>query len=433
MTLMCGYYGGYFFRTYLAPLFLLIQAPITITAVWIITTYYDGSVANFVERFNFNEVYDLWPRPSILAAKIIAAFVVFEFILLKLLPGELYKGSPSPSGYQPVYKLNGMLAYTITHVALYLAVFQYKLISPAIAYDNLGPIIATINISAFVLCTYLYIKGRWFPEHPQDIRLYGFLCDFYGGLELYPTVFGVSFKQLVNCRVGMMGWSVLICFYAAKQLEATGSIANSMLVSNAIQLVYIIKFFYWEGGYFRSIDIMHDKFGYMICWGCLCWITSVYTLVSFWLVTHPIEWSTERAVLMLAVGMLAIWINYDADAQRQRTRDTNGNTTVWGRKPKTILASYKNTKGETHQNLLLVDGWWGVARHFQYVPELTLAFMWTVPAGFTHILPYLYFVFLTILLLDRAGRDEVKCREKYGSYWRKYCEAVPYRMIPYLF
>ena len=40
----------------------------------------------------------------------------------------------------------------------------------------------------------------------------------------------------------------------------------------ALQLVYITKFFIWETGYFCTIDIMHDRAGYYICWGCLAWL-----------------------------------------------------------------------------------------------------------------------------------------------------------------
>ena len=47
-------------------------------------------------------------------------------------------------------------------------------------------------------------------------------------------------------------------------------------------------------------------------------------------------------------------------------------------------------------------------------------------AGFT------YFLFLVILLTHRAFRDDARCRSKYGSYWEKYCAAVPYKIVPYV-
>jgi 7-dehydrocholesterol reductase len=64
------------------------------------------------------------------------------------------------------------------------------------------------------------------------------------------------------------------------------------------------------------------------------------------------------------------------------------------------------------------------------VPELALALAWTVPVGTTHALPYFYFVFLTILLVDRAGRDDRRCADKYGPAWAEYRRAVPYKIVP---
>jgi 7-dehydrocholesterol reductase len=71
-----------------------------------------------------------------------------------------------------------------------------------------------------------------------------------------------------------------------------------------------------------------------------------------------------------------------------------------------------------------------VARHFHYVPEILLALSWALPAGFGHALPYFYVVYLTILLVDRAGRDDLRCRQKYGAYWDDYCARVPSKIIP---
>ncbi|AQK70862.1 7-dehydrocholesterol reductase [Zea mays] len=95
-----------------------------------------------------------------------------------------------------------------------------------------------------------------------------------------------------------------------------------------------------------------------------------------------------------------------------------------------IVASYQTTKGETKTSLLLTSGWWGLSRHFHYVPEILSAFFWTVPALFNHFLPYFYVIFLTILLFDRAKRDDDRCSSKYGKYWKIYCNKVPYRVIP---
>jgi 7-dehydrocholesterol reductase len=229
-----------------------------------------------------------------------------------------------------------------------------------------------------------------------------------------------------------MGWSVIVCSFAAKQaaLDPAEGVSNAMLVSAGLTVLYLFKFFWWESGYLASLDIMHDRFGYYICWGVLAWVPAVYALPAQYLVLRPTELPAPLAALLFAVGVLAIALNYAADAQRQRVRATGGATTVWGKPPELIRAPYLTADGKRHESLLLVSGWWGMARHFHYLPELVLALTWSLPAGFAHFLPYVYVVFLTILLFDRALRDDARCRRKYGASWELYCRRVPWRIVP---
>ncbi|KAH9716346.1 7-dehydrocholesterol reductase [Citrus sinensis] len=168
-------------------------------------------------------------------------------------------------------------------------------------------------------------------------------------------------------------------------------------------------------GYWSTMDIAHDRAGFYICWGCLVWVPSVYTSPGMYLVNHPVHLGTQLALFILAAGILCIYINYDCDRQRQEFRRTNGRCLVWGKAPSKIVASYTTSSGETKQSLLLTSGWWGLARHFHYVPEILAAFFWTVPALFNHFLPYFYVIFLTILLFDRAKRDDDRCRSNIVS------------------
>ncbi len=64
------------------------------------------------------------------------------------------------------------------------------------------------------------------------------------GMELYPRI-GQHFdlKTWTNCRMGMMGWGVIILCFAAKQLQAHGAVADSMLVSVTLMEIYVAKFF----------------------------------------------------------------------------------------------------------------------------------------------------------------------------------------------
>jgi 7-dehydrocholesterol reductase len=53
-----------------------------------------------------------------------------------------------------------------------------------------------------------------------------------------------------------------------------------------------------------------------------------------------------------------------------------------------------------------------------------------IDCAITHVLPHLYFIYLTVLLLDRTFRIDERCAAKYGQNWEQYCARVPYRLIP---
>lgn len=347
-----------------------------------------------------------------------------------LIPGKTFTAIPTPMGNTPQYKLNGPLAFLVTHVALLYA-DDVGWIQYAALYDHFGAMLAFLGRNAILVTVLLYFRGLFFPTNSDSGATgYGIVWDMWHGTELHPEMFGVSLKQLINCRFAMMGWSCAVVSFALKQRELYGYISNSMFVSTVLQTIYILKFFLWEGGYFNSVDIIHDRFGFYIFWGCTAFLPSIYTLTSYYLVTHAFTWPFYQAVILAMTGLLAICCNYWTDAQRQEFRATNGTCSIWGGSPRVIKAIYRTGDGVERESLLLASGWWGVARHINYVFEITLALCWSLPAGRSGVIPYVYVAFLTILLCDRAYRDGLRCREKYGKFYEEYCRMVPWKMIP---
>src|SRR3990167_3306540 len=425
-------------RSTLGPLLLILLCPPFVMLMWYTNTELGGSLGDLLDLMTqqsvFQVTYTIW-KPyfwgSATAWAVISCFVVVEITLMCLLPGNTVYGPISPKGNVPVYKSNGILAFFITIMGFCIATFWLRLFPATILYDNLGFILGALNVFSLVFCVLLYIKGRYFPSSTDASTSKNILFDYYWGTELYPMVFGWSVKKFITCRFGMMSWGLLLISYAAKQ-EALGGLANSMVISVALQLLYITKFFIWENGYLRSLDIMHDRAGFYICWGCMVWVPCIYTSPTMYLVLHPVHLSYWWATIIASIGVVSIIINYLADQQRLLTRATDGGCEIWGKKPITLWANYKTKTGDAKQSLLLASGWWGIARHFHYVPELAGTFFWSVPALFTNFAPYFYVCFLTILLLDRAFRDDKRCAKKYGQDWAKYCELVPYKIVPFL-
>ncbi len=426
------------FRQTLVPLIFIFGCPPTVFLFWYTNASLDGSFTKLGELFAqqgvLTTIYSIWAPyffGSATAWKIICVFAGLELLLMRILPGKIYHGPVTPAGNTPIYKANGPLAYATTLFLFVLCTYQFQLFSPTILYDNFPELLGALNIFSLFFCLFLLLKGIWKPSSTDAGSSGNLIFDYYWGTELYPRLFGWDVKLFTNCRFGMMGWPLLLLSFAAKQHELYG-LSDSMFVAVALQLVYVTKFFFWETGYLGSLDIMHDRAGYYICWGVLVWIPGIYTSPTFYLIKHPNHLGLFWSSLILTCGTVSILLNYWADRQRQLVRSSNGECKVWGKKPMVTVARYSTEKGESKENLLLASGWWGLSRHFHYVPEVLGAFFWSVPALFTNFLPYFYVVFLAILLTERAFRDDRRCANKYGTDWQRYCKQVPYKIIPYI-
>lgn len=424
-------------RNTIGPFILMICSPVFVMLMWYTNTYLAGSFVNLMNMFGeyglLQSIYLIWAPVfwgSPTAWTIILSFTVFQMGLMRALPGEEYVGPVTPKGNRPVYKANGVAAF-FTTMLVFVACTSTGLFPATIIYDNMGELLGALNVSALTVCLLLYFKGRFAPSTTDSGTTGNFIFDYFWGTELYPQVLGWHIKKLIACRLGMMSWCLILLSYAAKQSELYG-LSNSMLISVALQFIYVTKFYFWETGYLSSLDQMHDRAGWMICWGCLVFVPCIYTSPGMYLVLHPIHLNSIVALAIFTIGATSIFINYFADKQRETVRSKNGNCKIWGKEPRITVATYQTETGETRQNILLASGWWGITRHFHYIPEIVGALCWSIPALFTNFAPYFYVLFLTTLLLTRAFRDDKRCAQKYGEYWQEYCNQVPYKLVPFI-
>ena len=193
---------------------------------------------------------------------IIGAFINFEAILMIILPGNYYTGNVTPKGNVPQYKNNGLLAFIVTVIAFMILVY-YDIFNPSIIYDNFMYLIGALNMLGISICVMLFIKGKCLPSS-TDVTDAGLIFGFFEGIELHPQILSCHIKILINCRFGMMGWALLLLSYTYKQYQDTGKVSDSMCVAVTLQLIYIMKFFHWEQGYTKTMDIAHDRAGFYI-------------------------------------------------------------------------------------------------------------------------------------------------------------------------
>jgi len=435
-----GLYG--FVHRTIIPLFLMAFCPHLVIVLWYTAARCNGSFLVLFQRLTadgiYNGISNIWfdiHIASPVSVAILLCFIGWSLLLMVLVPGPRAEGPITPNGNTPVYKDNGFSCFIITMIAFVALQCVLKTFTPysvTIVYDHFDEFLGTLTVFSHVLCFLLHAKGLVMPSTTDCGTSGNLIFDYYWGTELYPRIFGIDIKVFTNCRFGMTVWPLLVAIFSLKNYELFGFV-DGVWVSFVLYFVYFTKFFWWESGYMRTIDIMLDRAGFYICWGCLVYIPGLYASVSMYLATQEARLGTTLSLVILALGLACCIVNYLADEQKLEVRRSGGNCTVWGRKPEVIHAEYFLKNGEKRTSLLLVCGYWGISRHFHYVPELGLAFLWTVPAMFNNVMPYSYFIWLVILLTHRTFRDDIKCSEKYGKSWANYCKRVPYKMIPYFF
>jgi len=264
-------------------------------------------------------------------------------------------------------------------------------------------------------------------------------------------------------RPGLLGWILLDCAMAMKQVQNYGYVTDSMLITLFTQSVYVLDGLYMEPAILTTIDIVSDGFGFMLAFGDIPWVPFMYSLQARYLAVHPVELGPWALLTFGALGT-GYYIFRSTNNEKNRFR-TNPND------PAIKHLKYIQTK---QGSKLLISGWWGRARHINYLGDWLLSWSYCLPTGLagyqiirhaimpltipdggkamlgqqkgpiTVVYPgeaqgwgmavtYFYMIYFAVLLVHRERRDEAKCRAKYGKDWEEYCKIVPWRIIPYIY
>lgn len=213
----------------------------------------------------------------------------------------------------------------------------------------------------------------------------------------------------------------------------------------AAQSIYVFDAIYNEQAILTTMDITTDGFGYMLAFGDLVWVPFIYSLQARYLSVHPVTLGPIYVALILAVQGTGYYIFRAANSEKNRFR-TNPSD------PSVAHLRYIETSAGSR---LLTSGWWGTARHINYLGDYVMSFSYCLPTlaagyklvpsvlypgtrlvstegmkGYAIPITYFYLIFFAVLLVHRELRDEEKCRRKYGKDWDEYCRIVRWRIIP---
>jgi protein-S-isoprenylcysteine O-methyltransferase Ste14 len=350
-------------------------------------------------------------------------------------------------------------------------------------YDNFTPLLTSNIILSYALATYCYLFSFTVKQGNTDNRELAagghsgnMLYDWFIGRELnprinIPLIGEIDIKAWMELRPGLLGWIVLDCAFVAAQYRHYGYLTDSIVIVTLAQSIYVFDALYMEPAILTTIDIISDGFGFMLAFGDIAWLPFVYSLQARYLSMHPVMLGRWNLLVFSILGF-GYWVFRSTNNEKNRFR-TNPND------PRVKHLEYIETKVGSK---LLVSGWWGRARHINYLGDWIMSWSYSLPTGIAGyqvyrgasaiaikvaanvkdgqslppgghamitnesvvvapadargwgmIMTYFFMLYFAVLLIHRERRDEEKCRKKYGADWEEYRRRVPSRIIPYLY
>ncbi len=349
-------------------------------------------------------------------------FVLVLFVGSIVLPGLERLGYKQPNGRRKPYKLSGMTLFFMAHIAVGVGTFAAGW-SLAPVVERFWGLFAAANVVAFVVSAALFVSGRrpgrLKAPAGEGTRLPRWLKDLWFGAELNPTFFGVDVKMFMY-HPSLIGANLIVVGFAYAQYERHGFITPQMWCFVAFWFGYLFTHYVKEEFMLSTWDVISENFGLMLVWGDLVYVPFFYSLPGWWLVDQVQPFSTIEWFSLSAFYLVSLWVFREANWQKEAYKQDK-RAHIWG-KP-----------AEAVGGRLLVSGWWGLGRKINYTGEIGVYLAFALTTGFDSFIPYLLPLSLVILLVQRAARDDKKCRNKYGALWREYCERVRFRMLPFVY
>ncbi|KAA8497420.1 Delta(14)-sterol reductase [Porphyridium purpureum] len=357
------------------------------------------------------------PKPSWTVLMVYLTYLLWLVVLGVLLPGYSQKGARLADGSRLTYKCNGLLIHLVTSAAFVMA-GRTGVLDVTFVARHFWTFFATVSLFSLAFAIYLFVIGQaykrrnWFVQH-------GLVHDFVIGTELNPHVLGLDVKFFAY-RPALNGWQLVNLSFLFLQYAEHGEITARMAAYQLLTGWYVFDYFLNERKMVFTWDIIAENFGLMLVWGDLAFTTFCFSLQNLFLLNNLRAWPLIEMGATLCTAVLGYTLFRGANSQKHAFKE-DPERPIWGKPP--VLIGGK----------LLASGYWGWARKINFLGDLLLAISYSLPCGMTNAWAYFYFIYLLLLLLHREMRDHEKCSAKYGALWEQYCQAVPARLLPFVY
>lgn len=344
----------------------------------------------------------------------------YIFVLNAIVPGRWVIGYVTKTGTDEKlkYRLNGLLVLFIT-----LATWAGLCYTGILPWDWFYTVRwAALFGSIFFGLVFSFALVIPFPKVKSS-----FFADFYLGRLENPQLWGGRIDaKMYLYLIGAVMLAINIYSFAAHHYFQFGEASNMGLFFAAGLLTYfIVDYLTFEEVHLYTYDFFAERVGFKLGWGCIAFYPFFYS-IPFW--STAALASPNQSTFVIALGIIVFFTGWGL------SRGANMQKYYFKKDPsKSFLGIIPETITDG-QRTLLVNGFWGLSRHINYLGEILMASGMVIAIG--HILlpwPWLYPLYYVALLFPRQIDDDKRCAEKYGALWDEYLKKVPYRIIPKIY
>jgi protein-S-isoprenylcysteine O-methyltransferase Ste14 len=342
------------------------------------------------------------------------------FVLNAILPGRWVKGyiSRKGSSEKMKYHLNGIVVFftvaILWFISGYFKIVPFDWLYNYRWYGLAGAFITGLIFSLAVVLPYPPVKDSFFADlflgRRENLQFKGGRVD----AKMWLYLAGATLLEL-----NVLSFAVHHHLIFGEKASA-GIFLSAVLIS-----LFIIDYFTFEEVHLYTYDLFAERVGFKLGWGCIVFYPYFYSVFLWSTVDLPDPGTPTWLLVLYIIIFFSGWIlSRGANMQKYYFKKYPGKKFLWI-EPETISDG---------KNSLLVNGFWGISRHVNYLGEILMASGIILCTGYpTLIWPWLYPLYYVILLFTRQGDDNKRCALKYGDLWKVYEKKVPYRIIPYIY
>lgn len=342
------------------------------------------------------------------------------FILNAIVPGRWVKGYVTKEGSNdPLkYRLNGLYVLIIM-ISIWLGLGYLDLMPWDYLYQ-----VRWYGLAGAISFGLVFSLAIVIPYPPVRKNI---LADFFLGRLMNPQLWGgrIDAKMWLYLIGAILLELNILSFASHHYLQFGLSSSMGIFLATALLSYFVFDYLTFEEIHLYTYDLFAERVGFKLGWGCIAFYPYFYSIPIWSTVDLP---ATETPIWLMILAFFIFFGSWSlargANMQKYYFKKYPGRKFLWIQ-PESISDG---------QKMLLVNGYWGLSRHINYLGEIGMATGIVLATGHPEVLwAWLYPLYYVVLLFTRQMDDDKRCALKYGPLWDEYLKKVPYRIIPYIY